>query len=262
MRSQNLVLACALVVTLPLVVAAQPPAPAAASLIQIAVTCAPPPMTTLADASMLHVIGSQDTVPRTLFDQRDLLLIDGGTAKGVQLGQEYFVRRAAATGVYGGGLIRRTVHTAGWIKVVAVNQTTAIATVERACDYLRAGDYLEPFEVPPVPAEASHVDRSGEPDFASLGRVLVGQDEHLTAGVGDFVMIDRGADQSLAPGARLAIYRDVQMIKGAGPAPAQLPLTAIGEGVVISMSPTMSVVRIVSARDAVRTGDFVAPRKK
>ena len=43
----------------------------------------------------LRVIGAQDTEGRDALDgQRDLLVIGGGTGAGVQLGQQFFVRRA------------------------------------------------------------------------------------------------------------------------------------------------------------------------
>jgi hypothetical protein len=42
----------------------------------------------------------------------------------------------------------------------------------------------------------------------------------------------------------------------------QLPLASIGEGVVVTTGETMSVLRIVSARDAVYRGDYVVPRTR
>jgi hypothetical protein len=72
-------------------------------------------------------------------------------------------------------------------------------------------------------------------------------------GAGDFVLIDRGSDQGVAPGARFALYRDVKM--------TGMPLASLGEAVVISTSQTMSLTRITRARDAIVRGDYVAARK-
>ena len=69
------------------------------SPLEIAVACAPPPSNGGPPANPLRLVGSQDTVPRTLFGARDLLVIDGGTNNGVLLGQQFFVRRGNRFGV-------------------------------------------------------------------------------------------------------------------------------------------------------------------
>ena len=67
------------------------------------------------------------------------------------------------------------------------------------------------------------------------------------------MLIDRGSDQGLMPGARFAIYRDVG-VDG-------VPLASVGEGIVVSTSSTMALMRVTRARDAVYSGDYIAPRK-
>ena len=227
--------------------------------LQVSLGCALPPATSTIRTNVLHVIGAQDTIPRSLFSERDLLIIDGGAARGVEVGQRYFIRRAISSSVYSGDA--KAIVTAGWLRIVAANQGTAIASVDRACRAIEAGDYLEAFVEPVVPAGAMVIDRKGDPDFGSLGRVLFGDDERYAGGTGEYMVIDRGADQGLAPGARFAIYREVQdWMRDAGSPAAQLPLSSIGEGVVVSTAQTMAVIRILAARDAVQRGDYVVPR--
>ena len=69
----------------------------------------------------------------------------------------------------------------------------------------------------------------------------------------DFMLIDWGADHGVTPGTRLAIYRDVRT--------PGLPLASVGDAVVISVGPMLSLTRITRARDAVQSGDYVAIRK-
>jgi hypothetical protein len=136
---------------------------------------------------------------------------------------------------------------------VAVNASTAIATLDHLCGPMAQGDYLEPFVAPVVPPGADRDEAPGEPDFTSMGLIVTGNENRSAMGAGDFVLIDRGSDQGIAPGARLALYR---AIGGAG-----MPLAALGEAVVISTSAKMSLTRITRSRDAVHSGDYFVPRR-
>src|SRR5439155_15364304 len=91
----------------------------------------------------------------------------------------------------------RTATTEGWIRIVAVNESTAIATVDRACGVITAGDFLEPFMAPVAPPDAG---RDGEPDFTSLARVVIANDDRTSAAPGDFVLIDHGDQHGLTAG--------------------------------------------------------------
>jgi len=258
------ILATALNTFLAAAVHAQPaPSPGRAlSPEQIANACAPPPMTVAIAPHPFHVIGAQDTVPRAVFAEHDLLIIDAGTAGGMQLGQQYYLRRPVSAASYPGPQIQRAVITAGWIRLVAANETTAIAAIEHECGAIHAGDYLEPFETPAAPS-GTGAEALGDPDFGALSRVVFGDDERTIASPGDVMMIDHGSQQGVLPGARLAIYRDVRTtLKDYwAVSTAPLPLASIGEAVVVSASATMAVVRVVRARDAVRAGDYAVPRK-
>lgn len=227
-------------------------APAELSQLEIAVACAPPPTFDLPAGEPLRIIGTQDSIPRSEYGSRDLLVVNGGTAAGVQLGQQFYVRRANRFGL-DQATHRRGSKTGGWIRIVAVNESTAIATFEHICNLVGQGDYLEPFVRPVIPPGADRDEAPGEPDFTSMGQIVAGNENRSEMGAGDFALIDRGSEQGLTPGARLAVYRDVGV--------AGMPLASLGEAIVISTSATMSLLRITRARDAVYTGDFIAPRK-
>ena len=250
MRPTRLVLAAMLVVTCAADTAGAQTVDRLSPL-QLSIACAPPASGDgTAPAAAPRIIGSQDVVPRSLFGDRDLLVLGGGTGAGVQLGQQFFVRRTIRFGASPRG---RGAKTLGWVRVVAVNESTAIATVDHACSGMEADDYLEPFVAPELPAEAGRDEARGEPDFATLGHIVVGAEDRRMVGVGDFALIDWGQAQGLAAGARFAIYRDVG-VNG-------LPLAGIGEGVVIAAGPSTALTRITRARDAVYTGDYIALRK-
>jgi hypothetical protein len=243
-----------MIAAVPFASAQDQPAPTST---EILATCAPPPIATSA-AHALRVIGAQDTVPRTIFGVRDLLIVNGGTGAGVQLGAEFFVRRASTTRDYDGRPQSDTIVTDGTIKIVAVNDTTSIAQVNRVCGAIFSNDFLEPFVAPTVPAVT---DAPVEPDFSSLSHVLGGWDGHRLAGTNMFAILDIGSENGVQPGARFAIYRDLTTLDPLLAAPAGTPLTAIGEVVVVSTNGNRSVAWVVRARDAVQSGDYAAPAK-
>jgi hypothetical protein len=222
--------------------------------IELSVACAPPPRLTAEPDQAPHIIGAQDPSPRTVFGGSDLLVIDGGTEAGLQLGQTFFVRRANAFGMYRYRPAQgRGAKTLGWVHVVAVNESTAIAQIDHTCGDLLAGDYLEPFVAPVLPPGAEATDVTGEPDFGNLGHIVNGVEDRTTFGGGDFALIDRGSEQGVIPGQRFAIYRDLRR--------GGLPLVSVGEAIVISTGGSAALARITRARDAVFEGDYVAPRK-
>jgi hypothetical protein len=222
------------------------------SPLELAAACASPPSLDAPPADALRVVATQDTVPRGLAGNRDLLVINGGTRAGVQLGQAFYVRRPNRFGT-ASTVLSLGSRTLGWIRVVAANESTAIAAVEHACGGIIEDDFLAPFAPPVVPAGADRDDPTGEPDFTSLARVIVGSEDRQAAAAGDFVLIDRGSNQGLAAGTRLALYRDVRV--------AGMPLASVGEAVVITVGPLISLTRITRARDAVLSGDYVAVRR-
>jgi hypothetical protein len=177
-----------------------------------ALACAPS-MTLVPEQARVHplrVLGAQDTVPRALMGPRDLVVVNAGTGAGVQLDQRYSIRRAYEFGRPKKGQLQ-TIHTTGWLRIIAVNQTTAIAQIEQVCDGVVAGDYLEPF-VAPAPLPESSDSAPGTLDFSALARVVFGDEERRMAAPGDFLMLNRGS-APLVPGMRVAVYRDLMAAK-------------------------------------------------
>jgi hypothetical protein len=247
MRCSRLVVVAALVVT-GAAAGASAQTRDAMSPLEIVTACAPP--LTIDAPHPLRVIGSQDPAPRALFGDRDLLVVGGGTAAGVQVGQRYFVRRDVPLAP---STLGRGPKTLGVLRIVAVNESTAIASVDQLCNGILITDYLDPFVPPAPPADAVRTETPGQPDFTAMARVRAGTEDRSTLGQGDFAMIDWGAERGLAAGTRFAIYRDV----GIG----GLPMVSIGEGIVISAVHNVALTRITRARDVVFVGDYVAIRR-
>ncbi|MBI4485130.1 MAG: hypothetical protein HY655_03880 [Acidobacteria bacterium] len=222
------------------------------SALQIGIACAPPPVLVQLAPDAIRVVAAQDVDPREVLGVPETFVLSGGAARGLALGQEYYVRRVMVDQSLHGDP-PRPVLTSGWVTIVGVNETTAVAAVENACGPIMAGDYLEPFAAPNPPPDTERVDASGRLDFTAMGLVVYGSEQHRNVAAGDFLLIDQGVDRGFAPGARVAFYRDPETVG--------LPLVAIGEAVVVSVGPTMSLVRVNTASGEVRSGDYVVPRR-
>jgi hypothetical protein len=243
--------AAALAIAAPLS-AQRGPAPAASQLSPevMALACAPgmvlePPPTPL------RITGGQDSFVRWSHAPGDLLTVNAGTDNGIEVGQEYFVRRVQAAE-------RRpvtrdnpaTIRTTGWIRIYAVDTRMSLATVLHACDTIEIDDFLEPFVLPTVPAPDQ---ATIKPQRSNYGRIILGTDRRRSFGKGDFFIVDRGSDHGVTPGSRFVVYHDKQQ--------AENFLYDLGEAVAVDVRPETSTLRVLISRDAFRAGDYVAIRK-
>jgi hypothetical protein len=199
----------------------------------------------------LRVTGSQESFPRASFAPGDLITINAGSDNGMEVGQEFYTRRAVPIGR---APISRsnpaTIRTSGWIRVYAVDDEMSLATITHACDALQLDDYLEPFALPTVPVIAA--DRP-KPQRDNYGHVLVGTDNRSTFGRGDYFLVDRGSDHGVTVGSHFVIYRDKRETGNF--------LFELGEAVAVDVRPDTSTLRATLSRDAFVAGDFVALRR-
>lgn len=184
---------------------------------------------------------------RSLFGPGDTLLLNRGSDQGLEVGQQYFVRRSVTSLEYLAGSKEPwvQVHTAGWLRIAEVHPKSARAAVVHACDAFESNDYLEPFELPVVP-EA--MNPPGQPDFTTPGHVLVVDERRVMAGTRSFVVVDRGSDHGLKPGQRLTVFRRV----------GEETIDRIGEATVMIVLPESATVRVDRSTQVIFTGDLVA----
>jgi hypothetical protein len=220
---------------------------------QVSVACAPPPVLTQAPADAPRIMGSQDVVTRGNFGTPELLVINAGTNRGLAINQQFFVRRLFRTAETIHDKLPHTVQTAGWVRVVAVNAAMAIVSPDHVCTEIREGDYIEAFVAPALPEGDIKIPvTTGELDFKNYSRVLYGTVEKRSSGTGDYVMMDHGADRHITVGSHFGIWRDLQA--------NGIPLTVIGEATAVAVGPSMTLLLVTRARDAVFTDDIIVPR--
>jgi hypothetical protein len=199
----------------------------------------------------MRITGGQDSFTRRNYQPGDLVTINAGTANGVKVGDEFFVRRP---------LVPREDHpqidtpinirTAGWLRVYAVDDTMSLATISYACDSIEVGDYLEPFTMPVVVDPQADKPKAERDHYA---RVMTGIDLRRTFGRGDFFIINRGSSDGVMPGSQFVVYRDKREDRNF--------LFELGEAVAVEVGPTVSTLQVTLSRDAFTEGDLVAQRK-
>jgi hypothetical protein len=199
----------------------------------------------------LRVTGGQDSVFRRIYFPGDLVTINAGSRSGIEVGQQFYVRRHLST--RRAAVTRAnpaTIRTAGWIRVYAVDENLSLATVTHACDTIEVDDYLEPFVLPAVPAVLAERPTAQRENY---GRVLVGQDRRRSFARGDYFTVDRGTDHGVTVGTQFVLYRDKRV--------AENFLFEIGEAVVIDVKPDSSTLRVTVSLDAISEGDYAAMRR-
>jgi hypothetical protein len=253
MGLRTIALACTAVLTVASSVSAQNQSTGSLTALQTAVACQSPPILAPEPVGAVRIVGSQDVVGRSSFGAPEVLVLDGGTGRDVKVNNLYYVRRILRTAETLHDKHPHTVMTLGWVRVVASNEAMSLVSPEHSCSDMRAGDYLEPF-VAPVPVEGGAMLPlvQGELNFDAYAKVLHGELERRTASTNEFATIEHGLDRNVKVGTRFAVYRDLQL--------SQNPLKRIGEAIAVSVGPSMTLVRVTSARDAIFIGDLMVPR--
>jgi hypothetical protein len=232
---------------------AQSPAPALTDRgnLQLDLACGPraafiPPSTAL------QITGSLEDRNKSLFGPGDRLVVNAGTAQGLQAGQEFFVRRLIATRETGrlASVEPVGIHTVGWIRLDQVQNDTSVASIVHACDGIEPGDFLESFAMPEVPTP---LEATGEPDYEGAARILFGDERREASGNAMLAVIDRGSDHGIRPGERFTVFRRA--------ASAGAQVITLGKATAMVVQPKTALIRIDEARDVVYAGDLVAPHR-
>jgi hypothetical protein len=180
----------------------------------------------------------------------------------------------------------------GRVRVVDTRSHSAIAQVEFSCDPINPGDVVVPFvERPPVTFHVpGHFDRFAPPNGKLTGRVVLGKDFDGFLGTGMKLYMNMGSNQGVKVGDYFRVVRsyeatlkdpvdslsfeartseDTQVrpptfeanrftkTKGSNIHVRDLPRRAVGEVVVVNVTPTASSAMVVFALEDVYAGDTV-----
>ena len=205
----------------------------------------------------LYLVGSEEGGDKVGLAERDIVYLSKGANAGVKAGDLYSLQHVAYSVKHprSGKKIGTKIETTGWVKVITVQDDTACAVIEHSCLDIHAGDYLKAFEKVNVPMVVRRAPAECcAPANGKITRHVVDlQDDATIAGAGQFVTIDAGTDDGIAPGNVFAVYRIVYPS-------VPTPRDAVGEATVVAVRDRTATAKVTYSRKEVMVGDQVELR--
>ena len=188
---------------------------------------------------------NRDVAEGGLYTVGRQIRIDGGTLKGLEVGQNLVVRRNFRVQRLAGADTTGE-HTAGLVQIVSAAERSSVAVVIYACDALKNGDVLFAFK----PESVRPVESRGVPDYGEAARILFADEAQMLAVPRRLMVIDRGTAAGVHVGQRVTLFR---RHSGGGP-------EVTGEAIVVAVRTDSATIRIEHVSDAVMAGDLAAPQ--
>lgn len=187
----------------------------------------------------------------------DIIYVDGGRERGLLPGTMFSAVVPERPVVHPalGQVVGRYYRSVGRVRILSVQDSTAIAEIVQSCDPLTTGALLFPFEPEPVPLGRSTPLRpvnfpAAAEKLAHAPSIVYSRDDILSLGADAVVHIDIG-EQDTTPGDIFTIYRENR---------PGLPPIVMGELAVLSVHKRFSVAKIIESRYPIKLGDRLDPK--
>lgn len=188
----------------------------------------------------------------------DIVYLDGGRARGMSPGTLFTVIEPQRQVVHPvtKQVVGRFYHYLGRIRVLSVQEETAIGEIVHSCDPILVGQQLRTFEPEPVPLGRLGALRpvnypEPEEDLRDNPVILFTQDNLVSIAEDHVVYIDRGEDAEVTPGDMYTIYRKNR---------DGLPPIVVGELAILAVHKNSSLAKVIESRYAVFVGDWLSPK--
>jgi hypothetical protein len=169
----------------------------------------------------------------------------------------------------------------GRVRVTALRGKTAVAKIEFSCTAMVAGDLVVPFlEKQPVPYRNAGFDRFPTGNSSVSGRIVMAKEFDVVVGTGQKVYLNVGSSQGVKVGDYFRAVRSYDPAKQdvteaqsfkvqqsedtmkvqpkvTSKTYAELPKRALGEMVVLSVTPTSATAMITMSLEHINVGDAV-----
>ncbi len=232
----------------------------------------------------LYIAGQQETAKVGL-TLGDLVYLSRGKAD-VHPGAEFSVvqRTSEVSHPESGRRVGWYYERIGRVKVLAAYDASAVAEIILACDEIRAGQNLVPYDLQPFPlTQAPPFDPNDVMSSGSeIGYLVHAKDDLSAVGTGSVVFVDLGADDGLKPGDILTAFEpavashtyargDIKYNYEWGNVRFKTPKVKVGDGedfpprllgqlVVMSTESHTASAKIIYAVAELQIGTMVEPR--
>lgn len=202
-------------------------------------------------ASVKGLWGTVDTV-KLVLSTGDIVYLDGGAAAGLSAGLLYSVvtPKEKVEHPDTGKTVGRFYKYSGRVRLLSVQEETAIAEIVHGCDPILVGALLQPFEHEPIPlARRPRMRGFNDPvskDLAAAPTIIRSLAKLVSIGQDHVVFIDRGSEDDVVPGDIYTIYR----LNDPG-----LPPVVIGELGILSVEARTATAKVLESRYSIHLGD-------
>jgi hypothetical protein len=200
------------------------------------------------------IVSAEYEDSRAMFGVGDVVYSDVGSRHGLMPGQEFWVIRPGHEVLKNGSetdALGRHYLTPGRVRVVCVQEETAILEFTESCEPAFIGDLLLPFEPIPIPLvrASAPLTQCDPPSGKTTGHIVEVKDRATPVGTDSVVFLDLGEDHGLYPGDFLTVFRprnDMGTIR-----------TLLGEVAVLWTKGRTCVAKVTSMIDYMGVGDLV-----
>ncbi|HEX2640491.1 MAG TPA: hypothetical protein VHL50_07970 [Pyrinomonadaceae bacterium] len=159
-----------------------------------------------------EIVGAYNEQDGWLRSEGNYLVINGGTNKGVRVGDLYSVVRPRGevnSRWTNKGRLGFYVQELGVLEVVSVKPEVSWARLRTSCDSVISGDLLMPFQprTSPVYESGPRINLFADPSGKATGRIFLARDLKEMLSRDNIVYVDLGSEDNVAVGDRLTIYR-------------------------------------------------------
>jgi len=200
------------------------------------------------------VVSAEKEKNQTFFMLGDIVYLDIGERDGIAAGMEFtVVRPSQAVNKWGSvtDFVGRVYRTPGRVRVICVQERSAIAEISYSCMDVQIGDYVMPFEPIPVPLvrRTQVVTMCDVPNGKGIGHILETRLGETPVGTDSIVYLDLGEADGLNAGDFLTVYRASGRAEGVR--------TVLGEASILTTRSRTSVAIITLMTDTMGVGDSV-----
>lgn len=201
-----------------------------------------------AEVPVLRIIGAEREKERNLLSDSDVVYLNMGRNEGLEVGQVFLIVNIGDS--FGGyGLLTRR---RGRAHVIHLEDSRAVARIEKSCREVRIGDYLLPFEEKEsILGKDLGFEAYAEGRQGAVGEFIYLETDFNQVALGYWAIINAGEEAGIQVGQQMTIFRQIK---------EDLPPQGIGNLVVIDTRLKTATVKILSTSDSVRIGHKVVPK--